>query len=513
MLKSFKYQMSITPFRQTVTPLGPYRDVRPISRLNYDILWQIFNLNTLTDTDIVQNDSENHEMSLITARHTSQVCADWRSLMLASSSLWANTINLQHLNQRNDDWRGEILKRTTNSLLTIIGHLEAGWPTSQFFLSLLDGQWTRLRRISVHVHGKAVAKDKRWLSIQSPAPNLEIFCIRFVSTSAFSTLDDTLFSDTAPSIHTLITHNINFKFSGRWLSSLHSLDLSGCSVRKTILFALADMLSLESLNMTNVDIVDTDAEDHSWPMIILPQLKLLSLSVDLGTLAVLIGYIAPTPRCIFKYEYSNSTIAPPSANDIFLLLRGLSAHFQCFFDFWLYDMLFWTMTKYMIDLKTDCSGLFFHIDIDSGSDWHGIPDIILHSLHYCNLSSITNLELHVSPDPLDPSNVQLSELCRSLSPVEVMHTDSQIMEVLIQLQEELDGMTLFPNLHSVVFDTDAELKCDAIQRFILQRRDAGVPIAEFDLSDCTSPNQDRLLFLEGINGLDVEWNQDIRNGM
>src|SRR6266567_3695438 len=90
-----------------------------ISRLNDDLLWRIFNLNTLTDTDFIGKFSGKPEFSLVTARHTSQVCTSWRSLILPSSSLWANTINLKHLDQKNHNWRREILKRTGDSPISV----------------------------------------------------------------------------------------------------------------------------------------------------------------------------------------------------------------------------------------------------------------------------------------------------------------------------------------------------------------------------------------------------------
>ncbi|KDR70462.1 hypothetical protein GALMADRAFT_271540 [Galerina marginata CBS 339.88] len=520
--------------QQTFLPLPPYhwnlhpiflviRDRNqppPIFNLNDDLLWRIFNMNTLTDTDIIKDSSSDHECSLITARHTSQVCAGWRSLMLASSSLWANTINLHHLNQRNDIWRGEIMRRTDNSLLSIIGHLKEGGPTSQFFLSLLGKHWTRLRRISVYVHDPVVVEDERWLSIQNPAPNLEIFSVRFISPPAFSTADDILFSNEAPSIHTFIIRNLNFEVSGRWLSGLLRLDLSRCSVRKIFLFVLAEMLALESLEIVTVDIIDAHAEDRLWPTIILPKLKRLSLNVDLITLIVLIGYVAPTPGCISRYEGWGDTVSLPSAEDIFLLQRGFSTHFQCFSNFWPNDTISWNLKKaeYTSDLINilkagNNSAFYFRIELDRASQRHGIPNIILHSLYSCDLSSITSFELDIELKVMNLSDLHFAKFCRSLSSVVTMHADTPTMEVLIQLHEYLNGEILFPCLKSIVFGPDAKSRSDIIMRFILQRRDAGVPIAGFDLSHCDSFDLDRLFFLEGINGLDVKWDEKIRNEM
>ncbi|KDR70512.1 hypothetical protein GALMADRAFT_214573 [Galerina marginata CBS 339.88] len=161
------------------------------------------------------------------------------------------------------------------------------------------------------------------------------------------------------------------------------------------------------------------------------------------------------------------------------------------------------------------STFYVHIEIERGSEWHEIPNIVLNSLYSCDLRPITTLELNVSQDALDASDRHMAKFFSSLSSVATIHTDSSTMEVLIQLHwhEDLHGEILFPSLESIVFNTDADLICSTIMHFLLQRRDAGVPITGFDLHNCTSPNQDRLLFLEGIDGLDVNWNEEIRNSM
>ncbi|KDR70510.1 hypothetical protein GALMADRAFT_144781 [Galerina marginata CBS 339.88] len=490
----------------------------PISRLSHDILWHIFHHSTIIDADFLASEIS-PERSLITARHASQVCAGWRSLMLSSPSLWANIINLTHLDQENDNWRAEILKRTGNSLLSIIGNAGEGRPAAEFFLSLLGDHWLRFRRIYIRIGFPADIEDKRWRSIQRPAPNLEILHINFPSPpQAFSTIDDTLFSNDAPSLHTLTTYAINFKISGSWLSGLRRLQIFDCSVGQAIIFALAEMSVLEFLDMTDVDIVDIHAEDRSWPMITLPKLKKLCLKVKFRTLIVMIGHLNPTLGCESRYESSDVTISPLTTEDLFLLRRGWTAHFQCLSNYSPIDTISWAMIEDFIELgnavKWSCDAtFFFHVEVGQG-ERHGIHDIILHCLlNSCDFSAVTTVELDISPGGLELSKLRFAALCRSLSSVVTMHTESHTMEVLLQLCVELNGEILFPSLETIIFDTDVELKCDAIMRFLLHRLNAGIPITDFDLSDCTSPNQDRLLFLEGINGLDVVWNEEIRNRM
>ncbi len=53
----------------------------PIQRLDFDVLWHIFDLNA----DIFDDDR-----ALITTLATSYVCHNWRSLVLNSTSIWAH---------------------------------------------------------------------------------------------------------------------------------------------------------------------------------------------------------------------------------------------------------------------------------------------------------------------------------------------------------------------------------------------------------------------------------------
>src|SRR6267143_51188 len=205
-----------------------YTGLPPISMLHDDLLWHIFTFNTLEDDDIIYDYSA--DSSLIDTRHTSQVCASWRALILASSSLWANVINLEHLNQKSDDWRNEILRRTDHSFLSVKGNLKEGTPATAFCLFLLSNHWTRIRRLFIKVEDEVITGDERLLSIQRPAPNLEIFHVKFRSCPTFSTTHDILFSNDAPFIHTLITVSLDFNLSGPWLSRVRRLHLSKCSV-------------------------------------------------------------------------------------------------------------------------------------------------------------------------------------------------------------------------------------------------------------------------------------------
>jgi len=145
-----------------------------ISRINDDILGLIFLHNTLHDDDFAELGFSNpNNVCLITARDTSQVCSRWRSAILNSPLLWANIIDLDHLNQQNDHWTIEVIERTKTCPLSVRGHLGMRQRdyVSSFFMDLLSKHWSRFRRLQIYVTNPW-ADDRRWDTLERPAPYL-----------------------------------------------------------------------------------------------------------------------------------------------------------------------------------------------------------------------------------------------------------------------------------------------------------------------------------------------------
>jgi hypothetical protein len=123
----------------------------------------------------------------------SQVCQNWRRILLHASSLWGNVLDLDALSMGNDNWRNEILRRTGISLLSVSGiqqPLGRSKSSREFFYSLLEKNWDRIRLLHishdeqpVNMHGKI--DEIRWSRIlSSPAKHLESFQLS-VSKNAF----------------------------------------------------------------------------------------------------------------------------------------------------------------------------------------------------------------------------------------------------------------------------------------------------------------------------------------
>ena len=82
----------------------------PIQRLNFDILWRIFDINA---------DMFEDHRALRTTLATSRVCHSWRFLLLSSSSIWAHLIDLDHWIWRRVKGSHEMIRRTGTAFLWV----------------------------------------------------------------------------------------------------------------------------------------------------------------------------------------------------------------------------------------------------------------------------------------------------------------------------------------------------------------------------------------------------------
>jgi hypothetical protein len=149
----------------------------PIAKLHHDLLWQIFAINTTLDLPKIGQNFRTcspYPSPLTTARHTSQVCASWRQLIIDSPSLWGNIIDLRSLQQKSDAWRNEVLIRTGNSDLSIFGNLggEGRKHMKEFLEKLLKNHWTRIKWVHIRIYsfGTEDWPDSAWSALGRPAP-------------------------------------------------------------------------------------------------------------------------------------------------------------------------------------------------------------------------------------------------------------------------------------------------------------------------------------------------------
>ena len=284
----------------------PTVDVPHIAKLNRDLLWQIFALNADIDAgpkgvvNISGTDDLFRFSPLTTARHTSQVCASWRKLIVGSTSLWGNMIDLESLQQRSDTWRNEVLLRSGNSELSIKGNIMSETQGAMAFLVfLLNNHWTRISRIHIRIYNSGTQDwpENAWGALGRPAPCLRSCSICFQRDLPYvcSSAEFLLFANQAPLLTHFQQHRTPINFGASWLPNLTSLMLDSVTTLAILLTTCARMRSIQTLRLNLANTAPSmEGQLHS---VNLPSLTTLDISCSLNLSLVFLDHITPAPGC------------------------------------------------------------------------------------------------------------------------------------------------------------------------------------------------------------------------
>ncbi|KAG5635367.1 hypothetical protein H0H81_011526, partial [Sphagnurus paluster] len=230
---------------------APYTTPR-IDKLSNEILWRIF----LINSDAKAEDA----LAIDTLRLSSQVCSRWRALILSSSSLWGQVLDMSAL--ANQEWRDEVLRRTGESPLCVLGNSNSrGWVPShsKTTVDLVDAHWARIRWLELvltnHEWADSGHEVDIWAIFARPTSMLKVFRIMFntpqqgnlMHAPIISPPDFLVFSNTAPALHTCYALNIAFSLSAPWLVHVRYLSLSAPVSAHDVLRAMTQMPFLRCL--------------------------------------------------------------------------------------------------------------------------------------------------------------------------------------------------------------------------------------------------------------------------
>ncbi|KAF9475873.1 hypothetical protein BDN70DRAFT_897805 [Pholiota conissans] len=152
-----------------------------VSKLGCDILWSIFSINSFS-----YGEHSNDRSPLWTTRKCSQVCSLWREIILRSSSIWGNCIDIDHLTQDQDEWRDEVLRRTGNALMAVYSdHVYVDEDTKEagFLVNLIENHWERIKILRIALSSADVINTHGvWAALGRPAPHLQAFSVRYDDT-------------------------------------------------------------------------------------------------------------------------------------------------------------------------------------------------------------------------------------------------------------------------------------------------------------------------------------------
>jgi len=482
----------------------------PISKIDADLLWYIFTMNTFKDEYFLEPHYQvSRDISpLITARRTSQTCVEWRTIMLSSASIWANSLHLSNMKQKNDNWRNEVLRRTGEAKLSIAGIVRDRTRTADILLSLLDIHWPRMRRIllSAYSASSTTMKDPRWQTLNRPAPYLEIFQVRFADPIAGI---KTLFSANAPSLDVLITANspIRIEKSLHGFSRLRRLYFRADPVGPVLFDALSSLRSLEVLDIECL--THSSAPRDLWagkmPMK-LTALRSLNLTVNsIRSVLPFLCHISPIPKCSFICNIAGDDDIEllPQESDHFD--RSIANYLRSFDENDLLTEISLEIHKSLLNFPFNfenrivsevatiqylakISPPLFSLNVRKDSWQHRTQRKIIDVLGGTSsnvLGSVKSLRTELFMGTSKDATV--SKCLYAMKSVECLHTSCASLENLMDMEAINNDEPLFPRLHTLVPQSWRGRPDHAILLQFLQRRHMQhIPVLNLDMSNCPS---------------------------
>lgn len=306
---------------QIIVEESRYKAEGPISNLSNDILWAIFSLNA-HQSDERDDEHDFEPPPLLTLLRTSQVCSRWRNLILSTSSLWGQTINLDLLQKQ--EWREEVMRRTGDAVLCIKGFCSADEGVDESVaLLILDENWSRMQSVDISfitVKDWGSFKDLLFRIICRPAYRLEEFLLEIPSWTHVENSntmqradlhlpsDFLLFDNKAPVLFTLDAPQIKMDLRAPWLSQLQVLVLNGPIPLNDVLQALAHMPLLKRLELDGdpYAIAHEHGLELSLQEVRLPLLERISLVIEepIKPHITFLTHIQTPPQCCFSLDVS-----------------------------------------------------------------------------------------------------------------------------------------------------------------------------------------------------------------
>ncbi|PPQ66534.1 hypothetical protein CVT26_009509 [Gymnopilus dilepis] len=477
---------------------------QPNPALTRDILWYIFTMNADMFMD---------SKALTTTRHSSQVCREWRSVLLESPSLWGRLLDFDSASSRwSSTWMREILERSgEHSLLWIKANRVL--DGEKVFIDILARHWSRIQRIVVNV-AYHVRFSSIWKPIFTPAPLLEAFKITFKPTDSLDDDDHpwqsasqvTLFAEDAPALREFSALGYAFNLDAPWLSGLRSVCFGPPFRMEQVMPVIRSMPRLETLRLEGL-----------YPK---KSQRNLPSSISLAKLETLIleqVYFEDCSNILERLEVPSTCaiIVRPCSLISSHPLKTLIRPFVQVARRSLLDLsprgLSLTYDHYRVGLA-DASSLgrsLFSFTFELSNveltrtllTQFAVPELVnVRTMHL-------NLECHGGSDEENMLR-QFYSHCQS---VQTVHIDDINLKYLYPRKDGRTNRTrlVFPSLTSLHINSLTFLQRGGTQYYYLQnflrsRKRVGRPIKVLDLTECTRRRFD-VGFLSEMTGLKVLW--------
>lgn len=413
---------------------SPYHATTPT--LTLDIIWRICLL-------IAEHDETIEMENLNTVRMVSQLCREWRAVIVNSPRIWSKLIHLRLGSPNLGNWRKEVMKRTGDMLLWIRGSVGVSQEAfGDFLLKLLEEEHHRIQRVDLSIRAGLGASHFRqriyqglqtWL--QLPAPHLEKLAIKLDQGSRVAFKFELTFANRAPALRWFYTKDVVYLHHPQWITQLSSLEvtLETATIIKELILVLPNMVQLEelaistSIRTSGPDFQASHADSARVP---LPELKDIRMSGTLHPLAFILEHLTPHPNFNFFLDacYDSKT----DSN-----VEGIIGPI---FTFYVVERLGKTSTTTMslsfsngnmtIGLRGP-SAAKFHFSVrdtaNGGSSNGGLnTDILFGSLSADTFSNVSNLDVRNGFSVFPHQLAGMSKLFSSLHGVRILSCETSI---------------------------------------------------------------------------------------
>ncbi|KAF4612754.1 hypothetical protein D9613_011856 [Agrocybe pediades] len=479
-----------------------------MQHLPNELIYHIFLKNT-------ERDARYHHLHnrLDTARHSSQVCQLWRSLLLASPAIWGRLLDVGYFYGATDAWRQEVLFRSGDALLWVTGRII---PSSLPFLqSIVEEKWDKVQLVDLE--GYVQVPKETWSFMSKESPSLEWFSVRYYAAHGRKIrILPALFNDVAPRLtafHALKC--FDFNMSKSLLSNIRIFTFCARHTVPTIFSLLKLMPQLTHLRIEGVDDIPVPLKETDLVRIELPLLESLQIyGRQCRTILAFLEHITPSSRCrlllspirgLYSYNPSepNAGLRPLSAYDAIL------NWFEAYTDKHppKYIML---ATDSMISLNIADSNshpyssivedaqLGVEVTLDTfgrsflqklAPSFSAVERLCLRGAHF------VALDLY----PLYKAFPSVTEL--------VIHCAGSDFEAkALHTRDGDDESPLFPLLHTVIAKCSYGSNLPGVADFLEYRVRIGLPVSMLDISAISHPVwKDERLRLCRIEGLGILW--------
>lgn len=460
--------------------------------INDDVLLSILTMNANMFSD---------KQALNTTRIASQVCRQWRGLLLDTPSLWAKLIDMNGIRCAPSlEWGIELIRRSGTSPLWINANSDIIWKylkdeaTLRFhsFMWYVDnfisGNWYRVQKLVVvgSYHNFGLTRSM----LCSPAPQLEEFNV-YLSDMAKEIGMSPIFAGDAPVLRRFSSGHYAVKSTAPWLHHLQFLELNSMYSVRDALAVLSATQNLQELRIDNLVIGDISTP---LPIVTLPHLKHLLSFGEPHPCCALLDHLEVPLLCSLTIWSDPSNQNTP-IGQIISIVDTFSRYAERCIRSRIFNIVFLDYTPeqcvsaFEIETRHPVKCLLrlsfpLHNDHDST-----LLVTFLNKLAQLDLSCFTRFFLRTS-GPLKPS---FGPFFSHLSSLDSISVNFQALEYITDLQDHTiainpeEKTTLFPLL-KVIFIGALPYShftlehIEIIMKYVLSRIQNGHPIARLNIS-------------------------------